>query len=115
MKKNVFKSGLIATALLIAFGYTACFDDFDYDSSSGQYPIGVASMLRRTESKRPRLQQNEAGGAVEYISMGKATLCSMSGNMLLTRRSVDATPNGGVVRFYFESYSFLIINSKNSL
>ncbi|MDR2042500.1 MAG: DUF4876 domain-containing protein [Tannerella sp.] len=37
MKKNFLRSGLIAAVSGIALSYASCSDDFDYESSSGQY------------------------------------------------------------------------------
>jgi hypothetical protein len=36
MRKNFFKNGLIAVVLGVTLSYTACSDDFNYESSSGQ-------------------------------------------------------------------------------
>jgi hypothetical protein len=58
--------------------------------AAAHHALGVASTLRRAKSKRPRLQRS---GAARHVSTVRV-FCK-AGALLLTRRSVDATPGAG--------------------
>jgi hypothetical protein len=75
-----------------------------HDGEKRMYPCAVAHGYKRTGATRPAPALGVASRYVELIArlrpcpnpnIYKAKLCCKRGRLLLTRRSVDATPSAG--------------------
>jgi hypothetical protein len=99
MKQKVFKSGIIAAALGLAMGWTACSDDFDEMSSSDQYSglYGSESLNVETDPFTGDSVQQYAGLVISKIYFTGSGSTVRDQYFRITNNSNDTIDANGVV------------------